>query len=82
MTTQQAVCKRVVELMRQKKMTVNKLAERSGIHHSTLDIMLADASPIRNTGVTTIKKLSQGLGISFAEFWSSDLFQNLDYEES
>lgn len=81
MTTQQAVCQRIKELAEQKGLSVNRLAERAGIHHSTLDAMLRGASPIRNTGVTTVKKICQGLEVSFAEFWSSPLFQNLDYEE-
>ena len=81
MTTQQAVCQRIQELAKQKGLSVNRLAERAGIHHSTLDAMLRDASAIRNTGVTTLKKICQGLGVPFADFWASPLFQNLDYEE-
>lgn len=57
MTTQQAVVLRVKELLEQKKMTVNRLAELSGVHHSTLDAMLSPDSTIKNTGVTTIKRL-------------------------
>mgnify|MGYP003377035392 CR=1 FL=1 len=81
MKTQQAVCQRIRELMKEQKMSINKLAERAGVHHSTLGDILADDSPIRNTGVTTIKKVCQGLGIEFEEFWNSELFHNLDYEE-
>lgn len=81
MTTQQAVALRIRELMEQKNISINKLAELSGIHHSTLDAMLRHDSPIKNTGVTTIKKLCQGLNISFSKFWKSKLFDNLEYEE-
>lgn len=81
MTAQQAVVLRVKELLEQKKMTVNRLAELSGVHHSTLDAMLAPDSTIKNTGVTTIKRLCQGFNISFSSFWKSKVFNNLDYEE-
>lgn len=83
MTTQQAVCERIRELMCEKKMSANKLAERSGVHHSTLDGMLADQPNINNTGIVTIKKLCQGFGISFKHFFDSPLFRerNLEYEE-
>lgn len=81
MTTQQAVALRIKELMEQKKMTINKLAELSGVHHSTLDAILSADSTIKNTGVTTIKRLCQGLGITFSKFWKSKIFDNLDYEE-
>ncbi len=81
MTTQQAVCLRIQELMQEKGYSSNKLAERAGIHHSTLDAILAQPSPIKNTGVTTIKRLCQGLGVPFDKFWRSPLFKKLDYEE-
>ena len=81
MTAQQAVVLRIKELMKEKKLTINKLAELSGVHHSTLDAMLSLDSTIKNTGVTTIKRLCQGMGISFSKFWKSKLFDNLDYEE-
>lgn len=81
MTTQQAVVLRVKELMEQKRLSTNKLAELSGVHHSTLDAMLRPNSTIKNTGITTIKRLCQGLNISFSKFWKSKLFDQLDYEE-
>ncbi len=83
MTAQQAVCERVKELMAEKKMSSNKLAERSGVHHSTVDAMLSDPPTIKNTGVGTIKRLCQGLGVPFHRFWASPLFKDkaLDYEE-
>ena len=81
MTAQQALCQRIRDLTAAKKMKLNKLAELSGIHHSTLDAMLRPNSTIRNTGVTTVQKICQGLGITFSEFWNSPLFDNLDYED-
>ena len=83
MTTQEAVCERIRQIMRQKNITINGLAERAGIHHSTLDTMLAVPSSTKNTGITTIKKICQGLDIQFSVFWAYPLFdeENLEYEE-
>lgn len=81
MTAQQAVAQRIRELMEEKDITMNRLAELSGIHHSTLDAILSPQSTIKNTGVTTIQRLCQGLGIPFQKFWRSKLFENLDYYE-
>lgn len=83
MSTQEAVCERIRQLMKEQNITINRLAERSGIHHSTLDTMLAERSPTKNTGITTIKKICQGLEIQFGTFWASSLFddEELEYEE-
>lgn len=83
MTTQEAVCERIRQIMKQKNITINGLAERAGIHHSTLDMMLAVPSTTKNTGITTIKRICQGFDIKFSAFWESPLFseENLEYEE-
>lgn len=83
MSTQEAVCERIRQLMKAQNITINRLAERSGIHHSTLDTMLAVPSTTKNTGITTLKKICQGLDIRFDAFWRSPLFgeEELEYEE-
>ena len=77
MRLQEAVRLRILELEKDKGITTNRLAEISGITPSALKYTIAD------TGIVTVKKLCQGLGISFKEFWDSPLFDevNLDYEE-
>lgn len=83
MQLQEAVRLRILELEKEKGFTTNRLAEISGITPSALKYTIADYARVKNTGVVTIKKLCQGLGISFKEFWDSSLFDenNLDYEE-
>ena len=79
MRIQEAVRLRILQLCREKNMTVNHLAEVSGVSSSALKLTVS--SYARVTGVVTIKKLCQGFGIDFVDFFSSDLFENLDDEE-
>lgn len=54
------------ELIRQKDITVNEAAIRSGVPPSTLKNILYGQS--KNVGVVTIKKLCDGLEITIPEF--------------
>lgn len=81
MRVQEAVRCRIIELAKEQGMTINHLAEISGVTPSTLKYTVAPYARVKNTGVVTIKKLCQGLQIPFAQFWQSPLFDNLDDEE-
>lgn len=81
MRVQEAVKARILELAQEQHVTLNHLAEVSGVTPSTLKYTVAPYARVKNTGVVTIKKLCQGLEIPFSEFWKSPLFDNLDDEE-
>ena len=81
MRIQEAVRLRILQLCREKNMTVNHLAEVSGVSSSALKLTVSSYARVKSTGVVTIKKLCQGFGIDFVDFFSSDLFENLDVEE-
>lgn len=81
MRVQEAVRLRILELAKEHGMTINHLAEVSGVTASTLKYTVAPYARVKNTGVVTIKRLCQGLGIPFAEFWRSPLFEDLEDEE-
>lgn len=81
MRVQEAVRLRILELAKAQGMTINHLAEVSGVTASTLKYTVAPYARVKNTGVVTIKKLCQGLQIPFSEFWKSPLFENLEEEE-
>lgn len=61
-----AVIYRLEELIRQKDITVNEAAIRSGVPPSTLKNILYGQS--KNVGVVTIKKLCDGLEITIPDF--------------
>ena len=73
-----AVVERIKELCKQKGIKFNTLATSSGVTPSTVYSMLDERR--RDIGVVVLKKLCDGLGISIAEFFNSDLFRNLEQE--
>lgn len=73
-----AIVYRFKELLNDRQMRPNELATRSGVTPSTVYSMFDPAR--RDLSVVTVKKLCDGLGISVPEFFSADLFQNLEQE--
>lgn len=72
MDMKKAVIYRMRELIRQRDITVNEAAKRSGIPPSTLKNILYGQS--KNVGVITIKKLCDGLGVTIPEFFDDSIF--------
>jgi DNA-binding Xre family transcriptional regulator len=71
-----AVAKRILELCQQRTISVNTLANISGMPPSTVYSMLNTKSG--NPGVISIQKLCDGLGISMRNFFDSPLFEELE----
>lgn len=78
MKVYEAVAARIQELCEQKNMTVNGLANISGLSPSTVKSIIYGAS--KNPGVATIKILCDGLEISLVEFFDADVFRKLEQE--
>ncbi|MBR1677377.1 MAG: helix-turn-helix transcriptional regulator [Clostridia bacterium] len=78
MNTYQAVKQRICDLCHNKKWSINKLATESGISRSSLKNILYGKS--QNPGIVTLKILCDGLGISLSEFFSTEIFDNLEQE--
>ena len=74
----EAVRGRILELCRERYLSINKLCLLSGVTQSTVNNIVSGRN--HSATVTTIKKLCDGLGISIEEFFSSELFQGLDQE--
>lgn len=78
MLLQEAIKQRILELAAERKWTVNKLAERSGVAPSVLKRTVRPYADIRNTSTDVIARLCYGLGIPFKEFWNSPLFDCIE----
>lgn len=78
MNTYTLVKNRLLSLCEEKKFTINKLANESGIAPSTLKNILYGKS--KNPGIVTIKILCDGMGISLCDFFNTKEFQNLEQE--
>ena len=78
MTTRECVANRIIELCRERNMTINGLARLSALPPSTLKNIVNGVS--QNPGIVTIKKLCDGLEITILDFFTSPLFENLEQE--
>lgn len=74
----EAVKERILELCAEQNITINKLATRSGVTQSTIQNIVSGRN--NSTTISTIKKLCDGLDISIAAFFSSEIFENLEQE--
>ncbi len=80
MGVKEAVVTRFRELMEQRRIRPNELANLSGVTPSTVYSML-DAKR-KELSINVIKKLCDGLGITLGEFFDVPLFNELEQEIS
>ena len=73
-----AVKLRILELCKEKNITVNKLATICGITQSTLSNIVGGRN--NSATISTIKKICDGLNLHIRDFFASNLFDNLDQE--
>ncbi len=78
MTAGEATRKRIIELIQDQGITINKLAMRSGITQSTLNNITSGRN--HSASIATIQKLCDGLGMSLRTFFDSELFDDLEQE--
>jgi transcriptional regulator with XRE-family HTH domain len=74
----EAVVQRILELCRERGLTVNALSNISGVTQSTVNDIINGTT--RNPRIATIHKLCDGLDIDVRNFFESPLFENLDQE--
>ena len=73
-----AVVKRFKEICSEREIKPNELANISGVTPSTVYSLFDDSR--RNVSISTIKILCDGLDITLKEFFSSNIFDDLDQE--
>ncbi len=78
MNITEAVKKRFEELCNQKDINFCRLASISGVPYTTVKSIFYNQS--KNPGISTIKKLCDGLDISITEFFDTEYFRNLEQE--
>ena len=78
MKMHEAVAKRILELCKERELTVNGLANLSAVPPSTLKNIIYGVS--KNPGITTIKMLCDGLDMTVVEFFDCDVFNSLEQE--
>ena len=74
----EVVAKRIVDLCKERNITVNKLCTISGVTQSTVNCIVNHN--VKNIGIVTIKKLCDGLDITITDFFDTPEFRNLEQE--
>ena len=78
MNVGQAVRERIAELCEEKHITINKLANISGITQSTLNNIMSGRN--NSTTISTIQKICDGLEITVTDFFDSPVFLGVEQE--
>lgn len=74
----EAVKERIIELCRERDISINKLCNMSGVTQSTINNIVSGRN--NSATISTIKKLCDGLGITIQDFFASNLFADLEQE--
>lgn len=74
----EAVRLRILELCRERNISINRLSGMSGLTQSTLNNIVSGRN--NSATVSTVKKICDGLEITIQEFFSADLFRDLEQE--
>lgn len=74
----EAVRLRILELCRERNLTVNKLSGMCGLTQSTLNNIVSGRN--NSATVSTIKKICDGLDIPILQFFDCPLFEELEQE--
>ena len=81
MTVNDAVAKRVNNLLAEKKMTQYRLEQLSGIQHGHMQWIMSGKS--KTVTLSTVMMLANGFGMTVIEFLNDDMFlyENLEVEQ-
>ena len=80
MTVNDAVAKRITQLLAEKKMTQYRLEQQSGIQHGHMQWIMSGKS--KTVTLSTVMMLANGFGMTVTEFLNDEmfLFENLNVE--
>lgn len=78
MTVSEATKLRIEELCNERGINFCRLATVCGIPYTTVKSIIYNQS--KNPGITTIKKICDGLDITISEFFVTETFRNLEQE--
>ena len=79
MKISEAVAEKITKILRERDISVNKLASICCLTQSTVDSLLNGKS--KNPKLLTIVRICDGLGITISEFFDDNIFVNMDREE-
>lgn len=78
MRSKEALQKRILELCRERTLSISGLGHLCGITHSTLNNIVSGRN--NSTTISTVKKICDGLEMDLPAFFDSDLFRDIEQE--
>ena len=78
MTVKEAVVSRFQEIMKEKNIKTNELANRAGVTPSSVYSMLDPRR--KEVSINLVKKLCDGLEMTMGQFFSAKVFDDLEQE--
>ncbi len=79
MKISEAISKKILCILREKDITINKLSNICCLTQSTVDSLVNGKS--KNPKLLTIVRICDGLNITLTEFFDDKLFLNIDRED-
>lgn len=76
MDLQEAIRLRIIQLCKEKNITINKLSTLSGMQQSTVNSLVTGAS--KNPKLLTILRLCLGLDMQLKDFFDDEIFLDLE----
>ena len=82
MNAQQAVADKIKRLIKQNKLTVNRLANLSGVSASALNNTISlKYGAVKGIGIVKIQRICQACDITLADFFADPIFTQLEQED-
>lgn len=78
MTVNDAVAKRISDLLKEKNMTQYRLEQESGIQHGSMQCIMNGRN--KTVTLTTVIMLAKGFNMSLTEFLNDEIFLSEDLE--
>ena len=79
MKISEAIAQKILNIIKEKDITVNKLANICCLTQSTVDSLINGKS--KNPNLLTIIRICDGLNITLKDFFDDEIFKNLDRED-
>lgn len=78
MNLQEAIRLRIINLCKEHNININKLSTLAGVRQSTINSIIIGDS--KNVQVLTILRICLGLNMQLEDFFTDELFKDLDDE--
>lgn len=79
MKLNEAIKEKIYKILRERNLTINKLASISCLTQSTVNSLVDGKS--KNPQLLTIVRICDGLEIELKDFFDDELFKNIDRED-